>query len=365
MTKTITGKSSGGAGAIGAEHDGKILKQRLVSSDSDGNTAIGELLNRINRAPAGKANCAPNPPDGFPAATSQRFYYLSQIVGPDIPVDSPECGATLACFLDQIVAAQQDPDNNPPQVHSGATLIVDRNCVVTRTLTVPNRFTLTGVGPDGEGRLVFDLPDNASALRFAPANGVEIRMSSIRDINISGAGCCGQVGINVSNSQLVYIDRVRLTGFAFGLFGEDSFAINVTNCNIHDNGFNVMMGENTTTWRLRDSYISAGLVGVAMMPTARAHVVSGAIIERNLATGVWINGAMNVIESSWFEGNGTLPPAAPSLLGVRITGLAQKTRVLSNVFSSQLIGNAGAETKRCFNMSFAAASADVNEFRCR
>jgi hypothetical protein len=158
---------------------------------------------------------------------------------------------------------------------------------------------------------------------------------------------------------------VRLTGFAFGLFGEDSFAINVTNCNIHDNGFNVMMGENTTTWRLRDSYISAGLVGVAMMPTARAHVVSGAIIERNLATGVWINGAMNVIESSWFEGNGTLPPAAPSLLGVRITGLAQKTRVLSNVFSSQLIGNAGAETKRCFNMSFAAASADVNEFRCR
>lgn len=59
--------------------------------------------------------------------------------------------------------------------------------IVRQTLTLPNRFTLAGVGPDGEGSLSFeDLPDGASALRFASAAGSAIRMTTIRDIRISG-----------------------------------------------------------------------------------------------------------------------------------------------------------------------------------
>ena len=219
--------------------------------------------------------------------------------------------------------------------------------------------------------------DAATAVEIAapaPASDAAIRMTTIRDIRISGVSCCGQVGINVSNSQFIYIDRVRLSGFAIGIFGETAFSVFIANSSIHDNGFvNMVMGEDTTAWRVRDSVMSSGSIGVLITTTARGHVITGARIERNPVTGVWVNGSMNVIENSWFEGNGTVPTPlpgnagapSPSLHGIRITNLAKKTRILSNLFSSQLIGNAGAETKSCFNMSFAPNSTDVNQLRCR
>lgn len=347
------------------------LKQRLALSDIDANAVIAEQIDAINRQPIDSliANCPPNPPDGFPDATSQRFYYLSEIVGDNIPEDSPECGAALACFLSWIVAAQINPDDNPAQVHSHATLVVDRRCVVRQTLTLPNQFTLAGVGPDAGGVLSFEyLPDGASALRFAPAVGPVIRMTTIRDIGIGGASCCGQVGINLSNSQFVYIDRVRMNGFAFGVFGETAYSNFISNSSIHNNGFALTMGEDARAWRVRDSVMSQNLIGVVITENATGHVISGARLEANDVTGVYVNGSMNVIESSWFHGNGALPQGSspgPTHHGIRITNLAQKTRVLSNVFSSQLIGDAGTETRSCFNMSFAPKSANVNQKKCR
>ena len=99
-------------------------------------------------------------------------------------------------------------------------------------------------------------------------------------------------------------------------------------------------------------------MGVHMSGTARGHLVSGGRIESNWGPGIRIDGAMNVVENTWFEGNGAF---AATLYGVWITRLAQKTRVLGNLFSSQLIGDSGSETQACFNMSFAASSADVNQ----
>lgn len=365
-------RETAAAGTDRQQYNGS-LKQRLALSDIDANAAIAEQIDAVNRQPIDIliANCPPNPPDGFPDATSQKFYYLSEIVGDDIPPGSPECGAALACFLNWIVAAQINPNDNPAQVHSHATLVVDRDCVVRQTLTLPNRFTLAGVGPDGGGFLSFeDLPDGASALRFAPAVGPEIRMTTIRDIRISGgASCCGQVGINVSHSQFVYVDRVRMSGFAFGVSGETAYSIFISNSSIHGNGFALMMGEDARAWRVRDSVMNQNLIGVVITENATGHVISGARIESNPVTGVYVNGSMNVIESSWFEGNGTLPQGSspgPTHHGIRITNLAQKTRVLSNFFSSpQLIGDAGMETRSCFNMSFAPNSGNVNQEECR
>jgi hypothetical protein len=71
-----------------------------------------------------------------------------------------------------------------------------------------------------------------------------------------------------------------------------------------------------------------------------------------------VDGAMNVIEDTWFEGNGQF---FSTNYGVWVTGQGLKNRILSNLFSSQLIGDGGVETQACFNMSFAAGSADVNQ----
>ena len=67
---------------------------------------------------------------------------------------------------------------------------------------------------------------------------------------------------------------------------------------------------------------------------------------------------MNVVENSQFEGNGGF---AATNYGIWVTSQAMKTRILANVFSSQVIANAGVETHSCFNASFAPNSADVNQ----
>ncbi|MGH2901186.1 MAG: hypothetical protein ACRDMZ_21090, partial [Solirubrobacteraceae bacterium] len=130
-------------------------------------------------------SCPTVPP---PAAelTSNGFYFLTQILPPGIPDTSAKCGHALACFLGTMVAHQVNPIN-PPSLYSEATLVIDRQCVVNQTLTLPDRFVLAGVGTEGRGVLAFDLPDGAVALRFAPSTGAPQRFVTIRDLNIVNA----------------------------------------------------------------------------------------------------------------------------------------------------------------------------------
>jgi hypothetical protein len=265
-----------------------------------------------------------------------RYYYLGEIGG---------C-SKLAGFLAAV----------PGTVHANATLVVDRACVgvdaIKETLVLPDRFTLAGVGINGEGMLQFRLPENASAIRFAASAGVVTRMATIRDLTIVG-GCCGQTGIDVSHSQFVYIRNVRLQDFAFGLSGSHAFSIFVDGSAIHNNATNIVIGQDTTAWRIRDTVTSQGLIGIQIRSTGRGHVVSGGRVEGNSSSGIQVAGAMNVIENTWFEGNG-------GVTAIFVTGQAQKTRILGNLFSSQLVSDLGTETQMCFNMSFADDSADVN-----
>lgn len=310
--------------------------------EQDPGEVLQTLTSQVTRAAAKAAiaSCPGIPAEGLEGLTSSHYYFLSEIGG---------C-ARLACFLKQV----------PGTAQSNSTLIVDQACtgpsVIRETLVLPDRFTLAGVGIDGEGILGFDLPDNVPAIRFAPSSGVEYRFATIRDLNLAG-GCCGQVGIDVSNSQFVYLRNVRLQNFAIGLFGNNAWSIFVDHSNLHDNAFNIVMGDNTTTWRVRDTVTNQGLMGISMSATARGHLVSGGRIERNWGPGIRVDGSMNVVEGTWFEGNGQF---FNSHHGIWVTGQAQKTRILANLFSSQLIGDSGAETQACFNMSFAGGSADVN-----
>ena len=285
-------------------------------------------------------SCPAIPPQGLSGLTSGHYFFLSEIGG---------C-SQLACFLKQVATS----------AHAASTLIVDQTCsnadAIRETLVLPDRFTLAGVGIDGTGVLGFDLPDNVPAIRFVKSATVVNRMATIRDLNLAG-GCCGQVGIDVSDSQFVYIRNVRVQNFAIGLFGNRAFSIFVEGSSLHNNAYNIVMGDDTTSWRVRDTIASQGLIGIQINATGRGHLVSGGRIENNFGPGIRVDGAMNVIESTWFEGNGKF---ANTLYGVWVTSQASKTRILSSLFSSQLIGNNGAETRACYNMSFAAGSADVN-----
>jgi hypothetical protein len=319
-----------------------VESQRYTRQDPG--AVLQTLRSRIAQkivSPVSVASCSAIPATGLSGLTNDHYYFLSEIGG---------CPA-LPCFLKQV----------PATLHDYSTLIVDQACsgtnAITETLVVPNRFTLAGVGIDGAGVLEFDVPDNEPAIRFTDAGGVANRMATIRDLNLAG-NCCGQIGIDVSNSQFVYVRNVRVQNFAFGLFGDHAYSIFVNDSSLHNNAFNIVMGDDTTTWRVRDSVASQGLMGVHIGATARAHLLSGLRIESNWGPGVRIDGAMNVVENSQFEGNGGF---ADTNYGIWVTSQAMKTRILANVFSSQVIANAGVETHSCFNASFAPNSADVNQ----
>src|SRR6185369_4723941 len=77
---------------------------------------------------------------------------------------------------------------------------------------------------------------------------------------------------------------------------------------------------------------------IQMSATARGHLVSGGRVERNWGPGIRVDGTMNAIEGTWFEGNGRF---FDTKHGICVTSQAQKTRILANLFSSQLIGDDG------------------------
>jgi hypothetical protein len=307
--------------------------QRYVAAARQAST-IGDLT-----------SCPAVPPPGA-ELTSNGFYFLTQILPPGIPETSARCGHALACFLGTMVAHQVNP-SNPPSSYSEATLVIDRRCDVTQTLTLPDRFVLAGVGTEGRGVLAFDLPDGAVALRFAPSTGAPQRFVTIRDLNIVNTPqCCGQVGLNVSNSSFVHVERVRLHDFGFGLMGSTAYSIFVDQSFIHNNGFNVVMDDGSNAWRVRDTVMSqSGLIGVVIGALALGNSLSGGRIESNPVTGIRLMGLQSVIETTWFEGNGI----GFGDHGIQVLSTADQTRILSNLFSSEDILDSGANTQTCFN----------------
>lgn len=302
-----------------------------------------ETRDHFPPGPDGLAICPAIPPGGIPGVTNDRFYFLSEILPAGVGLESAACGFHLGCFLDQVTG-------HP--IHDNATLVIDRQCVSKRTLVIPNRFEIAGVGINGAGSLVFELPDAARAIRFKnPVDVVDIRNSKIRDLTIGNRECCGQVGVDVSNSTLVQLENLYISGFAFGVLGEFSYFNTVSGSNLSNNGFGAALGRDTTTWRFRDTAASfTGLAGILFHPDTRQSIIDGGLFESNPFTGVLIRGFGNTVQNSWFEGNGGM------LFGpfaIRIPASADTTTVLSSTFSNNGISDAGVNSRRCFNFSLA------------
>ncbi len=282
--------------------------------------------------------CAPIPPGGIPGVTSLGYYFLSEILSPGIGTNDPTCGFELGCFLDQVAGT----------VHDHGTLVIDRECRVRRTLTLPDRYEIAGVGLDGAGRLTFELPNGARALRFKPAApGVsEIRHTQIRDLVVGNLNCCGQIGIDLSNSSLVSIDKVRLAGFAVGIGGTVAYVNTISGSNLSNNGIAIRQGYDTTTWQMRENTISfSRLYGITFDTTTRASVVTGSVLESNPFGAVYFDGFGNTVQTTWFETNG----AATGLIAIRTPATASHAKVLTSLFSNNDILDAGFASQRCYN----------------
>jgi hypothetical protein len=273
--------------------------------------------------------------------TSTHYYFLSELQ----PFLGENC-EHLPCFLKAVSSSTLG--------HS--TLIVDRHCTLTEPLVLPSRFTLAGVGIDGEGGLSFSgLADGVSAIRFAP----EARNVMIRDLAIGRADGGVNAGIDFSRAQKVYARNVQVTNFFAGIYGSrpSLFAIYVylDHCNAFDNDYNLVIHRNAFHWRIRDCILSQAncwgllIFGPRNDPAPRPvnrnfgwgndHLISGCSFEGCGTGGVHLGSDSAMLINNRFENNGGVGG-----VGVQIFSTAARTRLVSNYLSGNIIHEeAGAQ----------------------
>ncbi len=271
--------------------------------------------------------CAPD--EGFPGVTNDRYYFLSEVGGcPNLP-----------CFLNEVAGT----------AHSNATLVIDQQCTLFHTLRIPSRFTLAGVGMAGEGSLVFEgISANSSAIivEDAIAQGGNSE-TTIRDLAIFGdfAGDPAQTvaGLNVSGGNIVRISNVRVSGFTLGIYGEQAFSVLISDSNVSANDINVALATDTNHWRIRDSVMSqANEWSVYILGPANDQVISGTRFEGSQQGAVRLGSYGAVLMNNRFESNND--GAGEGSIGVRVDSGAQRTRIISNIFSTDTVVDQGEDT---------------------
>jgi hypothetical protein len=273
----------------------------------------------------------PNPAAVIPGTTSTGFYFLSQVGGCDC----------LASFLAGLTFSP----------HSSATLVIDQSCTVTQTLTVPRRMTIAGVGMEGQGVLYFpNLRDEQPAITIGPqAVPNQDAYVTIRDLNIVGPGAGGSPpagrGIELIEAHITKIERVRIAGFRYGVWGNESYSVSINDSNVSNNRQNVRLNLECNTWRLRDNILSraygwsvyvAGPNDTPPVLGSNDLLLDGNRFESNAVGAVRLGSHSAMLTHNRFESNNGV--------GVRIDASGVGNRLITNVFSSDLVQDLGVDT---------------------
>ena len=289
-----------------------------------------------------------NIPEGKAA---QAYYFLSEL------------SAAETCNTTQLLNFLEEARNH---LHAPGTLIIDQRCELSTPIIIPPRFTLSGVGIDGEGGLLFsNLPQGSSAITIdtssatlesstVPENelcGNEPVANSyvtIRDLPISGDGS-GR-GIDLSNTQFVYIDRVRLSNFGTGIYGHYTFSANITHSSVLLNHDNIILADCTTSWRIRDSTISqATRWGVVISSIANDHLLDGNRMESNGLGAIKNRSSFANLTNNRIEGNGHTNLTG-TYLGIYNAPTATGIRIIGNLFEGNVISDKGSSSVCAFNV---------------
>jgi hypothetical protein len=319
--------------------------------------------------PVGTAPTAGNAPSGTgdfdvagppcpSAGNSPRLVLLSQAL-----VAANDGGAEASCndaaLVQKIIF----------DIGQTGKLIVDRTCTLSAGLRLPSRFTLEGLGPDGEGQ--FNFTHDGIGLSICPEspNGrTAIRNLALygpyADANVSSA--MHSIGIAIASAHVIHIEDVHISDFHAGISGSRAFSVFITGSNVSNNrGTNIRIGYAANGWRVRDGMVnqSRGFGidvlgpgdadpvrdGNDLWNTSNDLLIDGVRMESNNFGAIRTAAYSTRIDSCRFESNGLGNPALPHR-GLLIDSTAVDARVLTNLFSSDCIQNKSATTQRALNM---------------
>ena len=272
--------------------------------------------------------------------TSKSFYYLSEL--------QPFLGnnyAKLPCFLKAVGGTE----------FGSATLVIDQSVTLSEQLVIPSRYTLAGVGINGQGELRFTgLGDGASAIRF----DTQATNITIRDLAIGRLDGGVNVGIDVSRANKVFIRDVLVTGFFAGIYGSrpgtTAISVYIDRCSVFQNDYNIVMHRNAFHWRIRDCILNqAGCWGLRIfgplgdpVPAngepvyGNDHLVQGCRFEACGTGGALLGSDSAMLMNNRFEQNG-----GNGGVGIMIQSTASRTRLISNLFSGNSLINQGTQTQ--------------------
>jgi Right handed beta helix region len=253
------------------------------------------------------------------------------------------------CFLSEVGGCANLPAFLASHLPSfPVTLVVDQQCVLNQPLVLPGRMTLAGVGRDGNGELLFpNVGLNEAAISIAPGQGhVQIRDVLIRN----NAPVPRGIGLNLDGNSLITLDSVRIDGFHIGVYGRQAFSVLIDKSNISNNRYNLYLGQQANTWRIRDTVLNQALAwGIVVRGPNNDVLVDGNRLESNQLGAIQVYSYATVVTHNRFESNGT----AAQHEGVSVRPSAQETRVLTNYFSSDIITDAGTATRCALNSNVA------------
>jgi len=229
------------------------------------------------------------------------------------------------------------------------TLVVDTQCpAISHTLVLPGRMTLAGVGRDGEGALHFaNLPAGTPAITVAAGQGaVQIRDLTIRNVGAVPSG----IGLRLDGNSMITLDGVRIDRFDIGVHGKQSYSVHIDHSNISDNRTNMLLGLEANSWRVRDSILGRALGWSVIVRGPNNDVLfDGNRLESNHLGGFRLYTLGTVLTNNRLEFNG----AGGAWHGVQVEPGAVQSRILTNLFSTDVIADGGAGTKCAFNINVA------------
>jgi len=278
--------------------------------------------------------------NGEKPLTSKSFYYLSEL--------QPFLGnnySKLPCFLKAVGGTE----------FGSATLVIDQSVTLSQQLVIPSRYTLAGVGINGQGELRFTgLGNGASAVRL----DTQATNITIRDLAIGRVDGGVNVGIDVSRANKVFIRDVLVTGFFAGIYGSrpgtNAISVYIDRSSVFQNEYNIVMHRNAFHWRIRDSILNqAGCWGLRIfgplgdpVPSngepvyGNDHLVQGSRFEGSGVGGAILGSDSAMLMNNRFEQNG-----GNGGVGIMIQSSASRTRLISNYLSGNILINQGSQTQ--------------------
>jgi hypothetical protein len=188
----------------------------------------------------------------------------------------------------------------------GGWLVVDRTYTGLASWVLYRRMRVTGFAPQGypTGGISFSNTTGSSLIVDAPTNQDYV---VLENLPITGPNSGTAIGLDLTNTGIVFLQNVVLRNFYDGIVGSASLSVFLDNCNVSANlRDGVQLNGTSNSWRIRGGLVSQnGRYGINNVG-GNDTLIEGVRMESNVTEAIRTNSDATHIIANRFESNGVL-----------------------------------------------------------